>query len=241
MKTKLLITLFILFNLNYLFATNSLNATYNTDNVKINQFLCYYENLTDNLIDYAELEDKFYQFYYLAESLLKISNKLEVQISFYSENGISQLDIGNNTYLFVTSGRENEVKSSIEEYLVTEDFNNSYFIISYVCKKIKLQQPIIDFTNKNLYTLKLKNPITKFNEEEFDNFYYFFLPEGECQFVPSFTLNGYEYYGFYFSESEAKVIKRKLQVNYCVSSIIKKLPCDFNLLNEAYFSLKKKE
>lgn len=241
MKTKLLITFFILFTLNHLFATSSLNATYYTDNVKISQFLCYYGNLKDNLIDYGEMENKFYQFYYLSESLLNISNKLEVQISFYSENDISQLDIGDNTYFFVTSGRENEVKNSVEEYLVTEDFNNSYFIIPYVCKDLKLQQPIIDFTNKNLYSLKIKNPTTKFNDEEFDNSYFFFLPEGEGQFVPSFKLKGYVYYGFYFSESEAKVIKRKLQENYCVSCIIEKLPCDFNLLNEAYFSLNKKK
>lgn len=51
MKEKiLLIIIFTFFTLNHLFATSSLNATYNTDNVKISQFLCYYENLTDDLI-----------------------------------------------------------------------------------------------------------------------------------------------------------------------------------------------
>ena len=44
MKTKFLISLILFFNASHLFATNSLNATYNSDSVRINQFLCYYEN-----------------------------------------------------------------------------------------------------------------------------------------------------------------------------------------------------
>ncbi len=240
MRVKVYIFLIILLNLTPLFASNALNASYNSDNVKISQFIGYYENILDNSIKYSEMEEKFFQFYYLAESLLTISNQLDAQISFYSEIGISQLDIGKNTYLFVSASRENEVKTFVEDYFVTEEFNNSFFIISYVCKDLKLQQPIIDFTNKNLYSLKLKAHSKEFSEDEIDNLYYFFLPEGECQFIPSFKLKGNEYFGFYFSETEAKVIKSKLKNEYGINSVIKKLPCDFNLINEAYFSLNNK-
>ena len=189
MKIKLLISLVLFFNVSHLFSTNSLNATYNSDSVKINQFLCYYENLKDGSINYNEMEEKFYQFYYLAESLLEISNKLEAQISFYSENGISQLDVDNKSYLFVSTGRESEVKSSTDEYLVTKDYNNSFFIISYVYNDLKLQQSIKDYKNKNLYSLKLKYTSSDLMKEEIDNHYYFFLPEGECQFVPNFKIS----------------------------------------------------
>lgn len=237
MKAKYLIYLILLFNFSHLYATNSLNATYNTDKVKISQFLCYYENLIDNYIAYSEMEEKFYQFYYLAESLLTISNQLDAQISFYSENGIAQLDIGKNTYLFISASRENEVKSSVGDYFVTEDFNDSSFIISYVCQDLELQQPIKDFENKKLYSLRLFDSSKKISEDEIEDCYFFFLPTGEGQYQPNFELKGNDYYGFYFSECEAKAVQSKLQNEYGINSEIKKLPCDFNLINKAYFNI----
>ena len=237
MKAKYLMYLILLFNFPHLYATNSLNATYNTDKVKISQFLCYYENLIDNYIKYSEMEEKFYQFYYLAESLLTISNQLDAQISFYSENGIAQLDIGKNTYLFVSASRENEVKSSAEDYFVTEDFNDSSFIISYVCQDLELQQPIKDFENKNLYSLRLFDSSKKISEDEIEDCCFFFLPTGEGQYQPNFELKGNDYYGFYFSECEAKSVQSKLQNGYGINSEIKNLPCDFNLINKAYFNI----
>jgi|GEM_PF-5784083 len=230
----LMFFLFMFANAMNLFATNSLNVSYNSETVRINQFLCYYEDLQTE--GFREVEEKFYLFCDFADSLLEMSRRLGERISFYSENGISQLDIGEKCFLFVSSKRESEVKASADEYILSENYNNSIYIISYVCKKLKLKLPEIKNKDRKLYSLETKFAIDFALEENEDDLFFFF-PCGECHFNPNFKLQGNHYIGLYYSEEDAMKMKKMIKEKHSADCEVKAFPCDFKLINDAYFKI----
>ena len=103
MKTKLFILIFIILSFR-IFASNSLEVTYKTDNIRINYFLGYQEEIF--LPDISEnekfknIEKNFYDFIYFTDALIEISNRIDANIYFYSEHDLSELTIGEkNIYL----------------------------------------------------------------------------------------------------------------------------------------------
>ena len=144
MKTKLFILIFIISSFR-IFASNSLEVTYKTDNIRINYFLGYQEeNFLPEISEnekYKNLENNFYDFIYFTDTLIEISNRIDANIYFYSEHDLSELTIGEKKYLFVSQRRLSEIQTSKMDYTLTEDYTNPDFIISFICKELKLQIP----------------------------------------------------------------------------------------------------
>ena len=144
MKTKLFILIFIISSFR-IFASNSLEVTYKTDNIRINYFLGYQEeiflpDISENE-KYKNIEKNFYDFIYFTDTLIEISNRIDANIYFYSEHDLSELTIGEKKYLFVSQRRLSEIQTSKKDYTLTEDYTNPDFIISFICKELKLQIP----------------------------------------------------------------------------------------------------
>ncbi|MDE6719041.1 MAG: hypothetical protein K2J68_04200 [Treponemataceae bacterium] len=239
MRKNIFISLFLFIGVFEVHATNCLNARYVSEKVSINQFLCYYENLQSHKLDangvtYDTLEKQFYDFCYLADALLSISSETGKAATFYSENGIAQLDIGEKSFLFVSKSRESEVKASTENYTLTENYNDPHFVISFVCADLHLKMPKPKTKNRKLYSLETKVKV-EFEIDENDPM--FFLPEGEVSCSPCFELGGKNYVGFYYSKSDAAAMKKTLLENYSTDCEIKEFPCDFKLINAAYFKI----
>ena len=216
------------------FATNCLDARYASEKVKINQFLGYYENLQSGEVAYDTLEKRFYDFCYLADALFAISSETGKAATFYSENGIAQLDIGEKSFLFVSKSREDEVKASAENYALTENYNDPHFVISFACADLHLKMPKQRRKNRKLYSLETKGKVEFEIAEENPMF---FLPEGEVSCSPCFELGGKNYVGFYYSKSDAAAMKKTLRENYSMDCEIKEFPCDFKLINATYFKI----
>ncbi len=236
---KLLLLMLVLSNAAKLSATNSLNATYNSETVRISQFLCYYEHLRADERETDEMEAKYNLFCDFADSLLEMSRRLGEKISFYSENGIAQLDVGEKRFLFVSGKREAEVKASADEYVLSENYNNPAYIISAACKKLKMKPPKIKRKDRKLYSLETKSALGSALDENEESGWFFFLPGGECHFSPEFELRGNHYIGFYYSENDAMKMKEMIKEKYGADCEIKVFPCDFALINEAYFRIEK--
>ena len=86
MKTKLFILIFIISSFR-IFASNSLEVTYKTDNIRINYFLGYQEeiflpDISENE-KYKNIEKNFYDFIYFTDTLIEISNRIDANIYFY--------------------------------------------------------------------------------------------------------------------------------------------------------------
>lgn len=239
MKKSIFIPLFLFIGVFEAFATNCLNARCVSGKVRISQFLCYYENLQSANLDssgvtYDMLEKRFYDFCYLADSLLAISSETGMVATFYSENGIAQLDIGEKSFLFVSKSREGEVSASGENYTLTENYNDPHFIISFACAALRLKMPKPKSKNRKLYSLETKCK-AEFEIDESEPI--FFLPEGEVLRSPCFELGGKNYVGFYYSKGDAAAMKKTLRGKYSMDCEIKVFPCDFKLINAAYFKI----
>lgn len=239
MKTKLCILIFIISSFK-IFASNTLEVTYKTDNISINYFLCYQEELLSEITKNEQsnnIENSFNDFIYLTDSLIEISNKINTDINFYSEKDLSEITIGKNKYLFVSKKRIAEIQSSMQDFILTEDYNNPYFIIPFVCKEFNLKIPVKKIKNRKLYSLEVQNAHTIDFSETNDTDIIFFYPGGEVYYSPFFEIENNIYIGFYYSFNDAKKMKKILKDKYHQSSTIKEFPLDFNLINKAYFKI----
>ena len=240
MKTKLFILIFIIFSFR-IFASNSLEVTYKTDNIRINYFLGYQEeiflpDISENE-KYKNIEKNFYDFIYFTDTLIEISNRIDANIYFYSEHDLSELTIGEKKYLFVSQRRLSEIQTSKKDYTLTEDYTNPDFIISFICKELKLQIPEKKIKNRKLYSLEIKSIQEIDFSEDNDTDIIFFYPGGEIYYSPLFEIDKKIYIGFYYSFKDAKNMRRILKDKYNQRSIIKEFPLDFNLINKAYFKI----
>ena len=86
--------------------------------------------------------------------------------------------------------------------------------------------------NKKLHSLETKNKIELEIDEKDPTF---FLPEGEVSRSPCFELGEKNYIGFYYSKRDAAAMKKTLQEKYSTDCEVKAFPCDFKLINAAYF------
>lgn len=141
MKTKLFILIFIISSFR-IFASNSLEVSYKADNIRINYFLGYQEeiflpDISENE-KYKNLENNFYDFICFTDTLIEISNRIDANIYFYSEHDFSKLTIGEKKYLFVSQRRLSEIQTSKMDYTLTEDYTNPNFIISFICEELKI-------------------------------------------------------------------------------------------------------
>lgn len=240
MKTKLFILIFIISSFK-IFASNSLEVTYKTDNIRINYFLGYQEeiflpDISENE-KYKNIEKNFYDFIYFTDTLIEISNRIDANIYFYSEHDLSELTIGEKKYLFVSQRRLSEIQTSKKDYTLTEDYTNPDFIISFICKELKLQIPEKKIKNRKLYSLEIKSIQEIDFSEDNDTDIIFFYPGGEIYYSPLFEIDKKIYIGFYYSFKDAKNMRRILKDKYNQRSIIKEFPLDFNLINKAYFKI----
>lgn len=240
MKNKKAIILFILINSFKLFASAPIYVNYKTEKIAINQFLCFSSEFDKDIVSnqseaYLQAEKRFIEFCYFTDALSSLYNITGKKISFSSQTDGSMLSIGSKTFLFAPKYQENDER--FKGYYFTNDYNNPYFLIQYVCNMSELQIPEIINDNKKLFSLeaKSKNEIdfTEFNETDI----LFFYPDGEIYYPPCFEMDNKNYIGFYYSEEDAMEMKKILEERYFISSMVKEFPLDFSLINMAYFKI----
>ena len=122
-------------------------------------------------------------------------------------------------------------------YALILDYTNPDFIISFICKELKLQIPEKKIKNRKLYSLEIKSIQEIDFSEDNNTDIIFFYPGGEIYYSPLFEIDKKIYIGFYYSFKDAKNMQRILKDKYNQRSIIKEFPLDFNLINKAYFKI----
>lgn len=64
---------------------------------------------------------------------------------------------------------------------------------------------------------------------------YFFCQKEKCLARHALNLEKKNYIGFYYSKRDAAAMKKTLQEKYSTECEVKAFPCDFKLINAAYF------
>lgn len=228
------------------FATQYVDASYDSENVGIYQFLGYDSMFADDAgfkdfeNVYQYLEEEFNRFCYFTDALLEISDKTGKKISFYSEPVASKLQIGETLFYFHPAGMKGQIQE-VENQFFTDEYKNPYFIVPFVCEKLNLKVPQNKNADRKIYSLEAKTKIAVTEEKPFmlddrDSDLIFFYPCGDGLFSPYFSIEGKNYIGFYYSKSDADSMKKLLKEKYSIDCKLKEFTRNFKLINEAYFA-----
>lgn len=239
MKKMILIFAMILTSgISSAFASGYVDACYKSENVEICQFLGFTSMFDCYEKESKTLEEKFNQFCWFTDRLLEISYETGKKVSFYSEPVASELRMGETSFFFHPAGMKGKVEEA-ENQFFCNDYNNPYFIVPYVCNKLNLGfHEGYAGRNRIIYSLEITSELSGENEIKLDDSdcsLIFFYPSGDLVFSPCFELGTKNYIGFYYSESDAAVMKKLLKEKYSLECEIMDFPCSFELISDAYF------